>query len=68
MGHQPLLNQLTDQTTVLIIKPKLSAIKRIKGKIKEIIRPQRPMEGIVREINPILRGWSEYFRIPRKYS
>lgn len=51
------------QDTVLIIKPTQEAIKRLKAKIKQIIDPSKPLESIIRDINPVLRGWAQYYRI-----
>ena len=45
--------------------PKAGARKALLGKLKEIFRSMRsrPTEWIVHAINPILRGWLNYFRI-----
>nr|YP_006072996.1 hypothetical protein NIHY_p01 [Nitella hyalina]AEH42861.1 hypothetical protein NhyaMp01 [Nitella hyalina] len=49
--------------TVLIIRPSKNNVERLVGKIRKIIVPARPIEYIIRDLNPILRGWAEYFRI-----
>lgn len=51
------------QKTLLIIKPSQAKVKDLKKRIKKIIQIQKPMESIIRDINPLLRGWSEYYRI-----
>lgn len=59
----PRLNQDTDQDTVLIIKPSKKAIDSINLKIKETIENNPIMETLVKELNPIIRGWGNYFKI-----
>jgi len=44
------------QPQVLIIKPSKENIKKVKKKIKAQMITQKPMEGIIRDVNPILRG------------
>ena len=56
-------NSITEQDTILIIKPSEKGIKKLKDTIREIIKPNKPMTAIVREINPVLRGWAEHKRI-----
>jgi RNA-directed DNA polymerase len=51
------------QTSVLVIQPTKKNIQKLKTKIKEIIDRRKPIEALIRDLNPILRGWSEYFRI-----
>jgi group II intron reverse transcriptase/maturase len=45
--------------------PSRRAMASIQGKVKAITSPRRvlpmPIEQIVRELNPVLRGWSNYF-------
>src|SRR5712692_818497 len=43
--------------------PAHKAVKRIKGRIRQILRPtnQAPWEEVVAELNPVLRGWARYF-------
>lgn len=55
-----ILNNKTNQKTVLIIKPSEKGIVKLKQKLKNIFDRSKPMEGIVRELNPILRGWAEH--------
>ena len=45
--------------------PKMSARKNIIGKIKKIFRRHRsqPLDRVICLINPILRGWVNYFRV-----
>lgn len=50
------LNSKTNQKTVLIIKPSEKGLVKLKQKLKNIFDRSKPMEGIVRELNPILRG------------
>lgn len=56
MPANPTLNKETKQETVLIIKPNDKGIKRLKLKIKSLIKINRPIRGIIRDLNPILRG------------
>lgn len=57
------LNKDTDQETVLIIKPSIKGIKKLKGSINKIIVMNKPIRKIISELNPILRGWGEHKRI-----
>jgi RNA-directed DNA polymerase len=43
--------------------PAKKAVQRIKGRIRQILRPtnQAPWEVVVAELNPVLRGWANYF-------
>jgi RNA-directed DNA polymerase len=43
--------------------PAKKAVQRIKGRIRQILRPtnQAPWEAVVAELNPVLRGWAHYF-------
>jgi RNA-directed DNA polymerase len=43
--------------------PAQKAVKQIKGRIRRILRPtnQAPWEEVVAELNPVLRGWAQYF-------
>jgi RNA-directed DNA polymerase len=43
--------------------PAKKAVQRIKGRIRQILRPtnQAPWEGVVAELNPVLQGWANYF-------
>ena len=60
----PRLNNHTKQPTVLIIKPSDKSIKSLISKIKMIIGSNKPEIGIlVKELNPVLRGWANYFKI-----
>jgi RNA-directed DNA polymerase len=45
--------------------PKMKARTTLLGKLKEIFRSfqSQPAQGVVELINPILRGWVNYFRI-----
>jgi group II intron reverse transcriptase/maturase len=45
--------------------PSQEAEKAIKEKIRKITNPKRPVkvEEIVKQLNPVVRGWVNYFRI-----
>ena len=45
--------------------PSQKAEKAIKEKIRKVTNPKRPIkvEEIVRQLNPVIRGWVNYFRI-----
>jgi RNA-directed DNA polymerase len=52
----PRLNKDTDQSTVLIIEPSVKGIANLKNKITEKIMKDSPIERIIADLNPILRG------------
>jgi len=47
----------------LIIKPSDKSVKSISNKIKQIIKKTSDIAAIIKEINPLLRGWGNYFSI-----
>jgi RNA-directed DNA polymerase len=49
----------------LVVKPSKDNIKGLKSSVKAILSPGRPISGVIREMNPKLRGWSNYFRVGR---
>jgi RNA-directed DNA polymerase len=59
----PKRNGICKQSTVLIIRPMDKKVAILREKISSIIRVDRPLERIISDLNPILRGWSEYYRI-----
>lgn len=61
--YNPRLNKITQQKTVLIIKPADKAVVSIKAKLKQIFLNYNEIIAIIREINPLLRGWGNYFNI-----
>jgi len=63
MKSNPKLNRDTEQETVLIIKPRQKSIMKLKSSIRKVIVMNKPLEKIITEANPILRGWGEYMRI-----
>lgn len=48
----------------LFIKPSKKSVKAIKQKLKETFRKYdgRPVEELISRVNPIIRGWCNYFR------
>jgi RNA-directed DNA polymerase len=57
---------LKKKSNRLIIQPSEKSIESLKTKIKETIRPQKSIELIIMELNPILRGWIEHKRISKE--
>jgi hypothetical protein len=57
------MNQTGKQATILIITPTTNNIERMKTKIKEVPARSGNVKGLIERLNPILRGWAEYFRI-----
>src|SRR5262249_59163810 len=49
----------------LLIKPSPDSIQQIKRKLKGLWRKHvaSPAVALIHEINPLIRGWSTYFRI-----
>jgi len=45
------------------IRPSMESQKRLLRKVRDLLRSHRtaPQEGIIRWLNPILRGWGNYF-------
>jgi len=54
--HNPRLNKATDQATVLIIKPSKKGINKLKSTLNGTILKKRPIEKIISDANPVLRG------------
>lgn len=48
---------------VLIIQPRTKKTQQLRDQIKRKIVVNRPISSIIRDCNPILKGWSEYFRV-----
>lgn len=63
LDWHPQYNRETKQETVLIIKPSKKGTKKLMDSIKKIITINKPIEKIISEINPVLRGWGEHKRI-----
>ncbi|MGC1953116.1 MAG: group II intron maturase-specific domain-containing protein, partial [Gammaproteobacteria bacterium] len=49
----------------LLIKPSQEAVQQLRRKLKRIWRKQvgSPTVALINEMNPIIQGWSNYFRI-----
>lgn len=56
MNRDPHLNQKGSQETVLIIKPSTKGIRKLTAMLFKIINPNKPLERIISDINPVLRG------------
>lgn len=55
-------NKSSYNKKILVIKPTNEAVKRVKAKIKAKFMPNKPIRGLIKDLNPILRGWSNYYR------
>ena len=49
----------------LVVRPSKENIKKLKSTVKATLTPGRPISGVIRDLNPKLRGWSNYFRVGR---
>jgi len=63
MKYNPRLNNPTEQETVLIIKPSKKGIEKFREKVKSKMDKNKPIKAIIRDVNPIIRGWAEHKRI-----
>nr|YP_010716003.1 hypothetical protein P2Y88_mgp07 [Paraisaria gracilioides]WDE74401.1 hypothetical protein [Paraisaria gracilioides] len=63
MKWNPRMNSVSDQDTVLIIKPSTKGIRKLKDTVNKIIVMNKPIRKIISELNPVLRGWGEHKRI-----
>ncbi|MCU7713096.1 reverse transcriptase domain-containing protein, partial [Priestia megaterium] len=54
----------TEQGNKLLIKPSKDSIKKAKGKIKDTfaVMRGRPVKEIIRVLNPIIRGYGQYWK------
>jgi RNA-directed DNA polymerase len=59
----PKLNQESKQETVLIIKPSKGAITKFSKEIKSLTMKNFKLETLITRINPVIRGWANYFKI-----
>jgi RNA-directed DNA polymerase len=55
-------NQYKKSDKILIIKPSKKSIKRFKKRIKDKFRLNKPIRALIKDLNPILRGWTNYYR------
>lgn len=48
----------------LLIKPRKENVKRVLTKVRELIRTRRQatQESLIRMLNPLIRGWANYYR------
>jgi RNA-directed DNA polymerase len=58
-------NNANKQGFKVLTKPSKKSIKTHSDKIKEILRQMKaaPQEEVIKKLNPIIKGWSNYFRI-----
>nr|YP_009730059.1 group II intron reverse transcriptase/maturase [Leucocryptos marina]BBQ05389.1 group II intron reverse transcriptase/maturase [Leucocryptos marina] len=56
------INKSKTNEKVLIIRPSKKSIKRFKREIKKNFRSNKPIQAIIRDLNPVLRSWTNYYR------
>jgi len=58
--------QVTDRTSgyKLLIKPSKESVKAIRAKLRDIWMAHRgkPVDVVIRKLNPVIRGWATYHR------
>lgn len=54
----------TQTSKVLVIRPTPQAMKRIRSSVREVLQKSKraPFGVIIKNLNPILRGWCNYYR------
>ena len=55
-------NKSKTNKKVLIIRPSKKSIKSFKREIKDKFRSNKPIRALIRDLNPVLRGWTNYYR------
>lgn len=56
-------NKVSVNKLVLILKPTQEAFKRIKYLIKSVLKTQISMIAMIKKLNPIIRGWTNYYKV-----
>ena len=56
------LNKQNKNSFVLVIEPTNDSVKRLKTRLKEEFRSHKPIRALIKDVNPILRGWANYYR------
>ena len=52
-------------TKALIIRPTKTKVSQLKAQINQILKKRGPIGSIIRNLNPKLIGWANYFRVAR---
>lgn len=58
--------RLRQNSSHVLLRPASKACSRLRARVREIISRERlyhGIDGIITEINPVLRGWKQYFRM-----
>jgi RNA-directed DNA polymerase len=68
MSRRKFLGYSMTSDKVPRLKPAKESIKRFKGKVRDLFRKARGRnveEFILKDLNPLLRGWIDYFKLSR---
>lgn len=52
-------------TKRLVVRPSKKNVNKLKEQVKAVLTSGKPIAGVIKDLNPRLRGWSNYFKVAR---